>query len=75
MGSKKCEDQKICPIIKDNKNKGPKKILSTKIELQKKLFPKNFCQNLVSNSWDIAYMDKCHLESSHLLKIVPGTYL
>ena len=25
LGLKKCEDQKMCPIIKDNKNKGPKK--------------------------------------------------
>ena len=24
----KCEDKKICPIIKDNKNKGPNKNLS-----------------------------------------------
>ena len=39
LGSKNVRTEKICPIIKDNKNKGPKKIGS-----------KNFRQNLVSNS-------------------------
>ena len=64
FGSKNVRTEKICPIIKYNKNKGPKKIGS-----------KNFRQNLVSNSWNIPYMEKCHLESSHLLKIGPETYL
>ena len=45
--------------------------------------PLMFGHNTVSDSWDIADMDKCHqdiccldkchLESWHLLKIVPGT--
>ena len=43
-----------------------------------------FCPNFVSNSLDIACMerccqdncclDKCHRDSCHLLKMVPGTY-
>ena len=45
--------------------------------------PLKFGQNLVSNSWDnpdmkksrqdISYLDNCHHDSWHLLKIVPGT--
>ena len=37
--------------------------------------PLLFGQNQVSNSWDIAYLEKCHHDSRHLLKIVLGIYL
>ena len=50
-----------------------------------KIGSKTFGQNWVSNSWyiaelyrclqDICGLDKCHHDSWHLWKIVPGTYL
>ena len=57
--------------VKDYKSK---KMWITKIKLPI-LVTKFVWLNLVSYSWDTTYMDKCHLESSHLLKIVQGTYL
>ena len=61
-----------------------KKMLAQKLRPQK-IWPHNFGQNWVSNSWDYADMDKCcwdihflnkcHPNSWHLLKMVPGTYL
>ena len=44
----------------------PKKCGVQKVSSQK-IGSKNVRQNLVSNSWDIAYMDKCPLESSYQL--------
>ena len=41
---KNVRTKKICPIIKDNKNKGPKKMWSTKIKLPK-LIPKIFVKS------------------------------
>ena len=79
LGPKKVSTEKICPMIMDSKNKGPKIISPKNMWITKNNIPilvtKFVCQNLVSNSWDTTYMDKCHLESSHLLKIVPGTYI
>ena len=34
----------------------------------KKILPKKFCKNQVSNSWDIPDMDKCHQNSFGLKK-------
>ena len=58
------------------KNEGPKKIWFKNIKAP----VKKSGQDLVSNSWDIANMDKCCLDncpwdSLHLLKYVLGTYL
>ena len=61
-----------------------KKMLAQKLRPQK-IWSHNFGQNWISNSWDYADMDKCcrdihflnkcHPNSWHLLKMVPGAFL
>ena len=77
-------------LFGSNKISGLKEVLSENILVHKNLDPqksgsKKFGQNRTSNSWDIAYLDKCHQgiccldkchhNSWHLLNIVPRPYL
>ena len=82
---KKLQVQKKFDLKKSSNKFGPNKILCVEKVLSKNIWSKKFDQNRTSNSWDIAFMDKCHQgiccqdkchhSSWHLLNMVQRYYL